>query len=78
MRTRHPGGNGNFSQVRISPYGPWEVSFFFPWAHFVVFYNPWDEEISIPETHGPFGNFIPVRVNQVIKGIEISQWPSHI
>ena len=35
-------------------------------------------EISIPETHGPFGNCIPVRVNQVIKGIEISQWPSHI
>ena len=36
------------------------------------------EEISIPETHGPFGNCIPVIVNQVIKGIEISQWPSHI
>ena len=35
------------------------------------------EEISIPETHGPFGNCIPVRVNQVIKGIKISQWPSH-
>ena len=32
-------------------------------------------EVSIPETHGPFGNCIPVRVNQVIKGIEISQWP---
>jgi hypothetical protein len=29
-------------------------------------------EISIPETHSPFG------VNQVMKGIEISQWPSHI
>ena len=26
-------------------------------------------EISIPETHGPFRNCIPVRVNQVIKGI---------
>ena len=36
------------------------------------------EEISIPENHSPFGNCIPVRVNQVIKGIEISQWPLHI
>jgi hypothetical protein len=35
-------------------------------------------EVFIPETHGPFGNCIPVRVNQVIKGIEISQWPLHI
>jgi hypothetical protein len=26
----------------------------------------------LPENHGPFGNCIPVRVNQVIKGIEIS------
>ena len=30
-------------------------------------------EISIPVNHGPFGNCIPVRVNQVIKGKEISQ-----
>ena len=35
------------------------------------------EEISIPETHGPFRNCIPVRVNQVMKDIEISQWASH-
>jgi hypothetical protein len=30
------------------------------------FFNSWDEEISIPETHGPFGNFIPVGVKQAI------------
>ena len=35
-----------------------------PRANFKVFFNPRDEEISIPETHGPFGNCIPVRVNQ--------------
>ena len=29
----------------------------------------------MPESHDPFGNCIPVGVNQVIKGIEISQWP---
>ena len=28
------------------------------------FFNPRDEEISIPETQGPFGNCIPVGVNQ--------------
>ena len=28
--------------------------------------NPRDEEIFIPENHGPFGNCIPVRVNQAI------------
>ena len=35
-------------------------------------------QVSGMEIHGPFGNCIPVRVNQVIKGIEISQRPSHI
>ena len=30
-------------------YGPWEGKLFFPWANLMVFYNPWDEEISIPE-----------------------------
>ena len=46
--------------------GPREVSFFFPRAYFKVFYNPRDEEISIPETNGPFGKPIPVRVNLAI------------
>jgi hypothetical protein len=46
--------------------GPREVSFSFPRANFKVLFNPRDEEISIPETHGPFGNCIPVGVNQVI------------
>jgi len=32
--------------------GPREVSFFFPRAHFKVFYNPQDEEISIPDING--------------------------
>ena len=39
---------------------PREVSFSFPRANFKVFYNPRDEEISIPETNGPFGKTIPV------------------
>ena len=38
----------------------------FPRANFKVFFNPRDEEISIPETHGPFRNCIPVGVNQAI------------
>ena len=46
--------------------GPREVSFSFPMANFKVFLNPRDEEIFIPETHGPFGNCIPVGVNQAI------------
>jgi hypothetical protein len=37
-----------------------------PRANFKVVFNPRDEEISIPETHSPFGNCIPVRVNQAI------------
>ena len=41
-------------------YGPWKGKLFFPWANLMVFYNPWDEEISIPETNGPFGKPIPV------------------
>ena len=32
-----------------------------PRTSFMVFFNPQDEEISIPETHDPFGNCIPVR-----------------
>ena len=31
---------------------PREVSFFFPRAYFKVFYNPRDEEISIPHING--------------------------
>ena len=46
--------------------GPREARFFFPRANFWGFLNPWDEEIFIPENHGPFGNYIPVRVNQAI------------
>ena len=41
-------------------------NFFIPRANFKVFFNPRDEEISIPETQGPFGNCIPVGVNQAI------------
>ena len=33
---------------------------------------------SISEGYGPFGNCIPVEVDQVIKDIEIFQWPSHL
>jgi hypothetical protein len=29
-------------------------------------FNPRDEEIFIPDNHGPFGHCIPVRVNQTI------------
>jgi hypothetical protein len=47
-------------------HGPRKVSFTFPRANFKGFFNPRDEEISIAETHGPFGNCIPVGVNQVI------------
>ena len=35
-------------------------NFFIPRANFKVFYNPRDEEISIPETNGQFGKPIPV------------------
>ena len=35
------------------------------------FLNPRDEEISIPENHGPFGNCIPVWVNQAIQGYQL-------
>ena len=51
-------GYRNFFIPRAA--GPREVSFFFPRAYFKVFYNPRDEEISIPETNGPFGKPIPV------------------
>ena len=43
-----------------------EARLFFPEANVKV------------KSHGPFRNCIPVRLNQVIKGIEISQWPLHI
>ena len=43
-------------------YGPWEESFSSRGLIFGGFFNTWDEEIFIPETHGPFGNCIPVRV----------------
>jgi hypothetical protein len=55
---------GNFFIPRAV--GPREVRVSFPRANFKVFFNPRDEEISIPKTHGPFGNCIPVRVNQAI------------
>ena len=37
-----------------------------PFFRYGNFFNPRDEEIFIPENHGPFGNRIPVRVNQAI------------
>ena len=40
--------------------------YFFPRADLGGFFNPRDEEIFIPDNHGPFGNCIPVRVNQAI------------
>ena len=40
--------------------------YFFPRADLGGFFNPQDEEIFIPDNHGPFGNCIPVRVNQAI------------
>ena len=39
---------GRFSGMEIS------------WANYWGFFNPRDEEISVPENHGPFGNCIPV------------------
>ena len=39
---------------------------FFPPANFWGIFKPRDEEIFIPDNHGPFGNCIPVRVNQAI------------
>ena len=36
------------------------------------FFNPRDEEISIPENHGPFGNCIPVWI------YICANWASHI
>ena len=40
--------------------------YFFPRANLGGFFNPRDEEIFRPDNHGPFGNCIPVRVNQAI------------
>ena len=40
-----------------------KARFSFPWANFKVVFNPRDEEISIPEIHGSFGNCTPVGVN---------------
>ena len=31
---------------------------FFPWANFLSFFNPWEEEISIPETQPIWKSFI--------------------
>ena len=71
-------------------YGPWEDKIFRPWANFWGFFNPRDEEIFIPENHGPFGNQISTwpmwksdffslvqpMISQIFwKCMEISQWP---
>ena len=52
------------SSPKISPR---EARLFFPRANFKV-------KFPLPETQGPFRNFVPVRVNQMMKGKEISQW----
>ena len=57
---------------------PREARFYFPRANFKVFFNPQDEEISIPETHDPFGNYIPVRVNQAILCINLTSFFKNI
>jgi hypothetical protein len=68
---------GRFSGMEISSsqglknpqklaYGPWKDEIFFLRANFCGFFNPWDEKNFIPENHGPFGNCIPVGVNQAI------------
>ena len=41
-------------------------------ANYWGFFNPRDEEISIPENHGPFGNCIPVWI------YICANWASHI
>ena len=37
-----------------------------PFFRYENFFNPWDEEIFIPENQGPFGIYNPLRVNQAI------------
>ena len=37
---------------------------FFLRASFGVIFNLWDKDIFISDNHDPFGNCIPVRVNQ--------------
>ena len=56
-----PKGRNSFLPRAV---GPREARVSFPRANFKVFFNPRDEEISIPETQGPFGNCIPVGVDQ--------------
>ena len=78
--------------VLPSAVGPWEQNVF-PRANFWGFFNLRDEEIFIPENHGPFGNQIstwpmwksdffslvqPTISRIFLKGMEIYQWPSHI
>ena len=53
-------GNSNLPLA----YGPWEDRVSSLGLIFGGFFNPWDEEISIPESHGPFGNFTPVGVTK--------------
>ena len=43
-------------------YGPWEDKIFCPWANFWGFFNPGDEEISIPEKRPIRKSYIPVWV----------------
>jgi len=45
---------GRVSGMGISSYGGLKKPLkFSPQANFMGFFNPWDEEISIPETHEP-------------------------
>ena len=43
---------------------PWEASFSLPQAraNFKDFFNSREEEISVPKTHGPFGNCIQLTI----------------
>jgi hypothetical protein len=53
--------------------GPWEVSFFFPRAHFKVFYTPRDEEISIPDINGHSENlFLFIYVQNLFFSVKSS------
>ena len=58
----HP--RAGWKNLQKLAYGPWEARFYFPRANFKSFFNQRDEQISISETHPPFGNQIytwPIR-----------------
>ena len=70
-------GKKKFGSDTDTEIGPWFRSY--TTGHYAIFVNigfpnglienvfiPSIEKISIPDNHGPFGNCVPVRVNQAI------------